>query len=92
MASIANRIADLRQQIEQLRQLELERLFNKLDLNPKERELVATMSHRLINKILHQPTLRLKEESAHGNGAAYSYAVRQLFSLDFPSDKDERME
>jgi glutamyl-tRNA reductase len=85
-------ITDLRQQIEQFRQLELERLFNKLDLNPKERELVATMSHRLINKILHQPTLRLKEESAHGNGAAYSYAIRQLFSLDVPGDKNERIE
>jgi glutamyl-tRNA reductase len=85
-------ITDLRHQIEQFRQLELERLFNKLDLDPRERELVATMSHRLINKILHQPTLRLKEESAHGNGAAYTYAVRQLFSLDIPGQKNERIE
>jgi glutamyl-tRNA reductase len=83
-------ITDLRQQIEQLRQLELERLLNKLNLDERERELVAGMSHRLVNKILHEPTLRLKQEAANGNGAAYTYAVRQLFSLDSGSNK-ERM-
>jgi glutamyl-tRNA reductase len=85
-------ITDLRNQIEQFRQLELERLFNKLELTERERELVATMSHRLINKILHQPTLRLKQESANGNGAAYTFAVRQLFSLGPANSKEERME
>jgi len=74
-------ITNLRGQIEALRQAELERLFNRLDLNDRERELVATMSHRLINKILHEPTTRLKKESAAGNGAAYVSAVHHLFAL-----------
>jgi glutamyl-tRNA reductase len=82
-------ITDLRQQVERLRQLELERLLNKLDLNERERELVAGMSHRLVNKILHEPTLRLKQEAANGNGVAYTHAVRQLFSLD--SGRRERV-
>jgi glutamyl-tRNA reductase len=81
-------ITDLRQQIEQFRQLELERLFNKLNLGEREQELVAAMSHRLVNKILHEPTLRLKQEAANGNGAAYTSAVRQLFSLDSGSPKE----
>jgi glutamyl-tRNA reductase len=75
-------ITDLRQQAEALRQIELERLFNRLDLDERERELVATMSHRLVNKILHQPTLCLKEEASQGNAAAYSSTVRRLFALD----------
>jgi glutamyl-tRNA reductase len=75
-------ITDLRQQAEQLRQGELERLFNKLDLNEKERNLVATMSHRFMNKLLHQPTLRLKQEAAQSNGPTYIAATRQLFALD----------
>jgi glutamyl-tRNA reductase len=44
------------------------------------------MSHRLVNKILHQPTLRLKSEAAQGNAAAYSATVRHLFGLDEPQN------
>lgn len=79
---VVSTITDLRRQVEQLRQSELVRLFNRLDLDERERELVATMSHRLINKILHQPTLRLKSEAAEGNAAVYSATVRHLFALD----------
>jgi glutamyl-tRNA reductase len=79
---VVSTITDLRQQFEELRQRELERLFNRLDLDEHERELIATMSHRLVNKILHEPTLRLKQETANGNGAIYISTMRQLFLLD----------
>lgn len=75
-------ITDLRRQIEELRQRELDRLFHRLDLSEHDRELIATMSHRLVNKILHEPTLRLKQEAANGNGAIYISTMRQLFLLD----------
>lgn len=79
-------ITDLRQQATLLRQNELERLFNRLDLDEREQELIATMSHRLINKILHLPTLRLKQEAANGNGAAHIATLRHLFALDEIAD------
>ncbi len=75
-------IRGLRWQLEQVRQKELERLFNRLDLDEREQNLVATMSHRLVNKILHEPTVCLKKETAQGNGVAYIATVRHLFSLD----------
>ncbi len=75
-------ITALRQQAEQWRQDELERLFNRLNLDEQGQKLVVTMSHRLINKILHEPMLCLKKEAAQGNGAAYITTVRHLFSLD----------
>lgn len=78
----ASTISTLRQQVEDVRQQELQRLFNRLNLNEREQNLVATMSHRLVNKILHEPTLQLKKETANGNGAAFISTVRQLFSLD----------
>jgi glutamyl-tRNA reductase len=83
---VVSTITDLRRQFEEMRQRELERLFNRLELNEHERELVATMSHRLINKILHEPTLRLKQETANGNGAIYISTMRQLFLLDKEDD------
>ncbi len=79
---VVGTITDLRRQIEALRQRELERLFHRLDLSEHDRELIATMSHRLVNKILHEPTMRLKQEAANGNGAIYISTMRQLFLLD----------
>jgi glutamyl-tRNA reductase len=79
---VVSTITDLRRQAETIRQRELEYLFNRLNLGEAERKLVAKMSHRLINKILHEPTIQLKREAAHGNGVTYISAVRQLFSLD----------
>ncbi len=79
--SVVSTIKALRGHVEQLRKQELEQLFNRLSMDDKERKLVAKMSHRLINKILHDPTLCLKKEAAHGNGAAYTSALNQLFSL-----------
>ncbi|MBI1878408.1 MAG: glutamyl-tRNA reductase [Chloroflexi bacterium] len=93
---VVSTITDLRRQVEAIRQRELERLLNRLDLDERERELVTTMSHRLVNKILHEPTLRLKQEAANGNGAAYISTMRQLFLLDEvaggPETRDRRPE
>lgn len=80
---VVSTITDLRGQIEDVRLRELELLFNRLShLDERERELVKTMSHRLVNKILHHPTLRLKDEAAQGNGATYVSVVRELFALE----------
>jgi glutamyl-tRNA reductase len=77
--SAVSTIKALRKKMEIIRQNELERLFNRIDLTDREQELVATMSHRLINKILHEPTIRLKKETSNGNGVVYTSTVRQLF-------------
>lgn len=79
---VVSTITGLRQQVTHLCQTELDRLFHRLHLDESQQELVATMGHRLINKILHEPTLRLKKEAANGNGAAYISTVRHLFALD----------
>ncbi len=79
---VVSTITDLRGQFEEMRQRELKLLFNRLNLDEHQQEMVKRMSHRLVNKILHQPTLRLKDEAAHGNGAAYVSALRYLFSLE----------
>ncbi len=84
---VVSTITDLRGQIEDVRQRELQLLFNRLDLDEREQELVKTMSHRLVNKILHQPTTRLKDEAAHGNGVVYVSVLRDLFALADTDDE-----
>ncbi len=75
-------ITALRRRMEGFRQDELTRLFNRLELDDREQNLVATMSHRLVNKILHDPTIFLKQEAASGNGTDYIMALRKVFALD----------
>ncbi len=76
-------IVDLRQHVDGIREAELAWAMNKLDgLSDRERNVVMALSQRLMNKILHQPTIKLKQ---HANGReAYRYtdALRDLFGMD----------
>ena len=76
-------ITDLRGQFDHTRQRELERALNRLNgLDRKDREIITELSYRLMNKFLHHPTIRLREESAHGNGELYTSIARELFALE----------
>lgn len=86
---VVSTITDLRQHLEEVRQRELDWLYHRLDLDERERDLVANMTQRLVNKILHEPTLRLKAEAATGNGAIYISTMRQLFLLNEVTTKLE---
>ena len=76
-------ITNLRQQFDTIRQQELKRTLNRLpDLDEREQKIITELSHRLMNKFLHQPTVRLREEAAHGNGVMYVTTLRELFALE----------
>ena len=51
-------------------------------LDERERAVVESLAASFVNKLLHQPTVRLKQEAAQGNGAAYAEALQFLFGLD----------
>jgi glutamyl-tRNA reductase len=76
-------IVNLRQYAEGIREAELAWAMSKLEgLSDHDRNIVLALSQRLVNKILHQPTVRLKEH-AHGRDAyRYTEAVRDLFGID----------
>ena len=38
--------------------------------------------HRIVEKLLHTPTKRVKEFAMEGNGADYATALRELFDLE----------
>lgn len=71
-------IAAIRDQAEQLRQVDLNRALRKLShLTERDRNVVAALSVGLVNKLLHDPTSRLRQD-ADGELAA---AARRLFGL-----------
>jgi hypothetical protein len=43
---------------------------------------VTMMAQRLVAKLLHEPTVRLKAQAANGNGMAYAHLLTELIDLD----------
>ncbi len=82
--SVVDTIHDLRQHIEKLREEELVRALRRLGpaLTEREAAVVQELATRLVNKLLHAPTLRLKEAAANGQGELYAETLRYLFALE----------
>jgi glutamyl-tRNA reductase len=80
---VVDTISELRSRINALREQELARTLSQLAPSLSERETAAVqeLASRLVNKILHVPTRRLKDAAAEGQGYAYAEALRYLFDL-----------
>ena len=75
-------ITSLRARAEAIRQAELERAAGRLgSLSPSQRRAVESLTAQIVNKLLHQPTVRMKEAAAAADGVLYADAVRHLFAL-----------
>ena len=71
-------IASLRARAEAIRAAEL----SKAKLTESEREAVESITTQILNKLLHLPTIRMKEAAAAADGVLYADAVRHLFGLE----------
>jgi glutamyl-tRNA reductase len=62
---------------------ELRRLETRLpDLAERERAEVHRTVRRIVDKLLHTPTVRIQELSADPEAPDYAAALRELFALD----------
>ena len=71
-------IASLRAHAEEIREAELERA----KLTGSERRAAESVTAAVLNKLLHLPTIRMKEAAAAADGVIYADAVRHLFGLE----------
>jgi glutamyl-tRNA reductase len=71
-------IASLRAHAEEIRAAELERA----KLSGAERRAAESVTAAVLNKLLHLPTIRMKEAAAAADGVLYADAVRHLFGLE----------
>ncbi|HIC90390.1 MAG TPA: glutamyl-tRNA reductase, partial [Anaerolineae bacterium] len=79
-------IVDLRQHAERIREAELQRALRQLShLSDREQNVIHSLSQRIVNKILHQPTVRLKQHANDGEAYRYAEAIRDLFGLTVES-------
>jgi glutamyl-tRNA reductase len=79
-------IASLRAWAEEVRAAELARVRGRLGLSESQEEAVESITAQIVNKLLHPPTVRLKEAAAGADGGGYAQAVRHLFDLRDPDE------
>ena len=77
-------IASLRALAEEIRDRELAKAGGRL--SEKERRHVESVTSQIVAKLLHLPTIRMKEAAAAADGVVYADVVRHLFGLE----EDER--
>lgn len=83
MAGVGPLIGQLRGRGGQVVAAEMRRLESRLpDMDDKVRDEVANTVRRVVDKLLHPPTVRFKELAAQPDGENYAAVVRTLFDLD----------
>jgi glutamyl-tRNA reductase len=76
-------LVELRRRAEEIARAEAERTLKKAggELDERTRQSVEAMAQAIVNKLLHQPTVRLKSAAATGE-STLAGAVAELFGLD----------
>ena len=83
-------IRDLSRRAEGIRRGEVDRFAGRLALDDPRRELLEQMTRSIVNKLLHAPISRLRDETDREAGLIRLEEARVLFGLDeLPSAKDE---
>ncbi|BBZ79393.1 glutamyl-tRNA reductase [Mycolicibacterium anyangense] len=83
MAEVTPTVTALRQRAADVVEAELLRLENRLPgLDASQRDEVAHTVRRVVDKLLHAPTVRVKQLASAPGGDSYAEALRELFELD----------
>jgi glutamyl-tRNA reductase len=79
---VAPTVVALRAKAADVVDVELNRVLGRLpDLDARERDEISHALHRVVEKLLHGPTVRVKELAQDGQGERYAAALRELFEL-----------
>ena len=81
-AEVTPTVTALRRRAAEVVDAELLRLNSRLELDPSSRAEVAQTVRRVVDKLLHTPTVRVKELATGPNGVEYAEALRELFELN----------
>ena len=80
--SVAPLVASLRSRGDLVRSGELERLAARLGyLDDRQREAVEALAAGIVGKLLHEPTVRMKDAAGTARGERLAEALRDLFDL-----------
>jgi glutamyl-tRNA reductase len=87
-SSVAPTVVALRSMATALVGAELDRLWHRLgDVSDHDRAEIALTVRRVADKLLHEPTVRVKELRGQVQSTSYAAALAELFALDPASIK-----
>ena len=76
-------IVGFRNKVIALADAEVKQALNHMEgLNQHNQQAVIRLAHRIVNKMLHEPTERLKAHAVSGTDHTYAHAIQDLFALD----------
>jgi glutamyl-tRNA reductase len=79
---VAPVVTALRSRAEDIRLAELERFRSRLsELDPAARKAVEALTEGIVNKLLHDPTVMVKDAAGSSRGELYADALTELFGL-----------
>jgi glutamyl-tRNA reductase len=75
-------IVSLREKLEAIRRAELEKALGRLPAADDEtRRVMEAFSQSIVNKILHAPTMKLRDSSRAGHGHRWIELISEVFGL-----------
>ncbi len=75
-------IVSLRDKLEQIRRAELDKALARLaGADDETRRVLDALSQSIVNKILHAPTVKLRDSSRAGHGPRWIESISELFGL-----------
>ncbi len=84
-ARVAPTVAALRARADEVMTAELTRLSQRLpELTEEQRAEISHTIHRLVRRLLHEPTVRVRQLAAEPGGEAYAQMLADLFDLRIP--------
>ncbi len=84
-ADIAPTVAALRTRAEDVVAAELRKLYSRRsEFTEEQRADVSRTLHRVVQQLLHSPTVRVRQLAAEPGGDQYATLLRELFDLDVP--------
>ena len=80
--SVAPIVTQLHSRAEEIRNAELQKLFRKFpELTSEQLKGIETLTSVIANKLIHEPTVRLKDAAGTPKGERLSEALQDLFDL-----------
>src|SRR6266542_3572756 len=75
-------IVSLREKLEAVRRAEVDRALARLpNADAETRRIIEALSESIINKVLHAPTVKLRDSSREGHGPRWIELISELFGL-----------
>lgn len=80
-------IVNFRRKVAEIADDEVKQAMQRLSqFDQRDQQVIMRLTHRIVNKLLHDPTIRLKERATTGSGSFYAHVFCELFALNPISD------